>query len=90
MKNTIKNIVSEAIDQARIEASNYNRTYTLTDVIAEIDCVVEFMKFDTEIAKNMFRGFCITEAKAVDSTLVSPKMYMDANGNYTSNSNLWV
>jgi len=90
MKNTIKNIVSEAIDQARMEAVNYNRTYTLSDVIIEIDCIIEFMKFDTETARNMFRGFCITEVKSVDSTLFPSKMYMDKNGNYTSNSKLWV
>lgn len=90
MKNTIKNIVSEAVNQARMEASSYDRAMTLADVQAEINCIVEFIKFDTTTARNMFIGFLDVELRKVASHLYPAKMGMDKNGNYTSNSKLWA
>lgn len=90
MKNSIKNIVSEAVSQARMEASSNDRTMTLADVKAEISCIVEFIKFDTNTAKNMFMGFIETELQKVASSLYPAKKQMDQNGNYTSNQSLWV
>ena len=90
MKNSIKNIVSEAINQARMEAGSYNRTMTLADVKAEINSVVEFIKFDTTIARNMFLGFIDTELRSVASFLYPAAMQMDQYGNYTTNQNLWA
>jgi hypothetical protein len=90
MTNSIKNIVSEAIFQARCEASNYNRVMTLADVKAEINCTVEFIKFDTTTARNMFMGFLDTELQKAAPSLHPAKLGMDRNGNYTSNQSLWV
>lgn len=90
MKNTIKNIVSEAVNQARMESSSYDRAMTLADVQAEIKCIVEFIKFDTVVAKNMFMGFVEAELQKVVPFLCPAKMQMDKNGNYTSNPKLWV
>jgi hypothetical protein len=90
MTNSIKNIVSEAISQAGMEAGSYNRTMTLADVKAEISCIVEFIKFDTTTARNMFLGFVETELQKVAASLYPAKMQMDQNGNYTSNSKLWA
>jgi hypothetical protein len=90
MTNSIKNIVSEAIKQAGMEASSYNRTMTLADVKTEINCVVEFIKFDTNVARLMFMGFIETELQKVVASLYPAKLGMDQNGNYTSNSKLWA
>jgi hypothetical protein len=90
MTNSIKNIVSEAISQAGMEASSYNRTMNLADVKAEINCVVEFMKFDTNVARLMFMGFIETELQKVAASLYPAKLGMDINGNYTSNQKLWA
>ena len=90
MKNTIKNIVSEALNQARMESSSYDRTMNLADVTAEINFAVEFINFDTEVARTMFLGFCMTELRAVASFLFPAKMQMDENGNYTTNEKLWA
>ena len=90
MKNSIKNIVSEAIFQARCEASSVDRAMTLVDVKNEINCIVEFIKFDTTTARNMFMGFIETELQKVAAPLYPAKMQMDQNGSYTSNSKLWA
>lgn len=90
MTNTIKNIVSEAISQAQMEAGSYDRIATLADVKAEINCVVEFIKFDTTTARNMFLGFIDVELRKQAPCLYPAKMQMDMNGNYTSNPKLWV
>lgn len=90
MKATITNIVSEAINQARMEACNYDRKMSLSDVITEIEISVSFIKFDTSVARNMFFGFCIAELQKVASYLYPAKMQMDKNGNYTSNQSLWA
>ena len=90
MKATIKNIVSEAVSQAKMEASISDRTMILSDVKLEINCIVEFIKFDSEIAKSMFLGFIENELRNVAPFLFPAKMQMDANGDYTSDSNLWA
>lgn len=48
------------------------------------------MKFDTELARTMFLGFCMTELRAIASFLFPAKMQMDQNGNYTTNEKLWA
>jgi hypothetical protein len=63
---------------------------TLADVKAEINCVVEFMKFDTNVARLMFMGFIETELQKVAASLYPAKLGMDINGNYTSNQKLWA
>jgi hypothetical protein len=90
MNTSIKNIVLEALNQATMEAGSYDRTMNLADVTAEINFTVEFIKFDTELARTMFLGFCMTELRAVASFLFPAKMQMDANGDYTSNETLWA
>jgi len=90
MKNSIKNIVSEAINQARMESCGNDRTMNLADVTAEINCIVEFIKFDTQLARTMFLGFCMTELRNVASFLFPAQMQMDQNGNYTTNQKLWA
>lgn len=90
MTTAIKNIVSEAMNQARMEACTSDRAMNLTDVTDEINCIVEFMKFDTELTRTMFLGFCITELRSIASFLFPTKMQMDRNGNYTINQKLWV
>ena len=92
MKTTISNIVTEAINQARMEAcsSLSERTMNLSDVQFEIEIIVNTINFDTLIAKNMFMGFISAELQKVAPYLYPTKMQMDANGNYTNNQNLWV
>jgi len=90
MKNTIKNIVSEALNQAKMEVSSYNRTVTLTDVKTEVNCIVDFMKFETETSKGMFLSFIDSELRVVAPYLYPAKMQMDKNGNYTTNQKLWA
>jgi hypothetical protein len=90
MTNSIKNIVSESLDQARMEACNYDRTMTLADVRAEVDSIVDFIKFDTNVARLMFMGFIDTELQKTAPSLFPPKMGMDREGNYTSNQQNWV
>lgn len=90
IENIVKQIVKEAINQARMESSSYDRAVTLADVKSEINCVVEFIKFDTNTAKNMFMGFIISELQKVAAPLFPAKLQMDQNGNYTSNSKLWA
>jgi hypothetical protein len=90
MTNSIKNIVSESIFQARCEASSVDRTMTLADVKAEIAIIVDTITFETVLAKNMFMGFIETELQKVAAPLYPAKMQMDQNGNYTSNSKLWA
>ena len=92
MKTAITNIVTEAINQARMEActSLSERTMKLSDVLLEIEIILNEYTFDTLIAKNMFRGFVTDELQKVAPFLYPPKMYMDANGNYTANSKLWA
>lgn len=90
MKNAINQIVTEALNQAKMEASSYDRAANLSDVSLEINIMVDSIKFDTITAKNMFLGFCFTELRKVAPILYPAKMAMDMNGNYTSNSNLWA
>lgn len=90
MKATIKNIVSEAISQAKMEACTSDRTANLADVTLEINITVDSIKFDTETAKSMFLGFIENELRNVAPFLFPAKMQMDANGEYTSDSNLWA
>jgi hypothetical protein len=92
MKNTISQIVTEALDQARMEActSMLDRTANLADVTMEINISVDSIKFDTATAKNMFLGFCFAELRKVAPSLYPAKVAMDVNGNYTSNSKLWA
>jgi hypothetical protein len=78
------------MNQARMESCTSDRAMNLADVTAEINCTVEFMKFDTELARTMFLGFCMTELRAIASFLFPAKMQMDQNGNYTTNSKLWA
>ena len=90
MTNLIKVIVSEAISSAKCEAFLADRAMTLADVRTEINCTLEFIKFDTTTARNMFMGFIETELQKVASSLYPAKMQMDQNGNYTPNSKLWA
>jgi hypothetical protein len=90
MTNLIKNIVSEAISHARCEAISADRAMTLADVRSEINCTVEFIKFDTTTARNMFMGFIETELQKVAAHLYPAKKQMNQNENYTSNSKLWA
>jgi hypothetical protein len=92
MKTTIINIVTEAINQARMEAcsSLSERTMNLSDVLLEIEIILNTYTFDTLIAKDMFRGFITAELQKVAPSLYPAKMQMDQYGNYTSNQNLWA
>ena len=90
MTTTIKYIVSEAIFQARCEASSVDRTMNLDDVLAEVAIIVDTINFDTAVAKNMFTGFIATELQKVAPYLYPVKMQMDQHGNYTPNSTLWA
>ena len=90
MKATIKNIISEAISQAKMEACTSDRTANLADVNLEINITVDSIKFDTAEAKSMFLGFIQNELRNVAPFLFPAKMQMDANGEYTSDSNLWA
>ena len=90
MTNTISQIVTEALDQARMEACTSDRTANLADVSLEINISVDSIKFDTATAKDMFLGFCFTELRKVAEYLYPAKMQMDLNGNYTTNPKLWA
>lgn len=90
MENTVKNIVSEAISQAKMEASSYDRSVTLEDIKFEINCIVEFIKFETTTARNIFMGSINVELRKSASCLYPAKMQMNADGNYTSNPKYWV
>jgi hypothetical protein len=90
MEATIKNIVSEAVSQAKMEACTSDRTANLADVSLEINITVDSIKFDTATAKNMFLGFCFAELRKVAAYLYPAKVAMDVNGNYTTNSKLWA
>ena len=49
--------------------------------------------FENEYTYNKVYNFVISEIKKIDINLyeyIYPAMQMDQNGNYTTNSNLWV
>ena len=93
MNLKIANIVTEAIEAAKMEANYYGKVATYEGFLIELDVLLMSISFENETAKNMFKGICESKLKSIDpdfKDLVQTKTAMDCNGNYTTNRELWV
>ncbi len=93
MEAKINEIVTEAVDQAKMEASMTGSEPTYNLFLIELDVMLMGMTFDTPMAKSLFSGLCTKALSKVDpefKQLVQPAMGMDQDGNYTSDKSKWA
>ena len=90
IQNSVLNIVSDAIFNAKCEVASTGNNVTYKLVCLEIELSVNQMTFENSTTKGMFYSFCTNELKKQMPELLPAKQYMDVDGNYTSNHKLWA
>lgn len=58
-----------------------------------VDTYMDGLEFETPLAESMFRGAVFTAINknhALTHRIIFPPVFMDANGNYTTDSSKWV
>lgn len=94
LENTINRVAIEAVADAKMEMLNGVKLNPAT-LRTLIEVAIDFFRvtFENANAEENFITFVKREIKKIDAefyNFVYPPMFMDANGNYTTDSSRWV
>jgi len=93
MENRVNDLAREVIEATKMEASFYNRKPELKGFLIELDVVLSGLMYENAATEGMINTLVRKAVRTLDSDFyneIYPQMQMDMNGNYTTNSKLWV
>ena len=95
MNNLTKNIATEAVQDAKLEASFYGSKITPALIAASISCAFAMneIQFENSTAEFFLETAVLKEIKASFPAVYAeawPAVGMDQNGNYTTDSSKWA